>query len=101
MPIHTRLFFKTDPTITDEAAGNFVGRITSHIPLGASLEQPLVVGNDPAEPGVPSSLLDGSGALWSLPAGEDGSDRMVELDGGRYELTRYRNGNEVSREIIG
>ncbi|HEU5029050.1 MAG TPA: hypothetical protein VFV01_29350 [Spirillospora sp.] len=100
MPLHSILYYKADAGITDEAAADFVARVTHHIPLGTALNRPLVVGTDPAHPGIPASLLDGSAALWTLPAGDDSADRMMELESGGFEVVKYRNGNEVSRQVF-
>lgn len=91
----------TDADISEEAAAAFVAKVAGHLPADytarTALRWPLTVGSAEGQPGIPAYLLDGSAALWTLPAGDDSAERTVQLDNGGLEVTKYRNGNEVDR----
>lgn len=88
-----------DPGITEEEAAQFVAEITGHLPpdytARTAIRWPLTVGADPKHAGVPGMLLDGYGAMWTLPAGDDSAEHYQPAEGGGVVVTKYRNGNKI------
>ena len=75
-----------------EFAEDVLLEIATHLPRGVELGRPVVAVGHPD-----TSILTSTAALWSLD--EAGAARMVQLGNGRWELTRWRDGEELSRMI--
>ena len=87
---------QTIDTTAREAMDTLVA-LAAHVPPDVPLGRPLVA---LGSPDGPPDLLTTEGeqpALWSLE--QDQAARYMELDGGWREVTRWRQGVEVSRAL--
>lgn len=78
---------------TQAAATHTLVAMHRHVPALVDLGRPLVA---QGEPDGPPQLLTTTGTWWAEP---DGVVRVVGLDRGRVEVTRWRDERETERTI--
>lgn len=81
--------------ISAAAAEDALLELAGHVPVGVPIGRPTIAAMD-ADGSV--SVLTDRGALWEVTG--SGVDRTVPFgDAGRFEVTRWELGREISRLI--
>lgn len=78
---------------TAERAEDLLVALAEHLPPSVPIGRPLLVVGGSPEPMV----LTADPSVWFIEA--DATARLLPLGGGRVELTRWRYGREVSRQL--